>query len=90
MSVDKCCTCGKKLTEQEKERYFNEQKDWMRKHPNWASDDCDSCAVKRLNIEKKFDSTTFMERVAEGKPEVYWLVAVIFLIMLVFLMASGR
>jgi hypothetical protein len=53
--------------------------------------DCDPCAVKRLQFEKEMrNRETFLTRAAQGGPEGFWLVAVVILLMVVFIMASGR
>jgi len=47
--------------------------------------DCDRCAVERLRGQKEMlASKTFMERVADGGPEGFWLIAVVILVILVF------
>jgi hypothetical protein len=107
MPVEKCDSCGKKLTDQEKERYHKELEDWMRRHPGWMAHidgreihssyhtgihhDCDTCAVKRLQFEKQIkDRESFFDGVAQGGPEGFWLVAVVILILVAIVMASGR
>src|SRR4051794_6662888 len=107
MPVEKCNRCGKELTDQEKERYYKELEDWMRRHPNWETQiddreihlsfhtgihhDCDACAVKRLQFEKEMKAReTFFDRVAQGGPEGFWLVAVVILILVLIVMAPGR
>ena len=50
--------------------------------------DCDKCAVERLQTQKNIlANETFMDRVAAGGPEGFWLVAVVILGLLVFCFA---
>lgn len=37
MPVGKCSSCGKELTDEEKERYYTELDDWMERHPDWMT-----------------------------------------------------
>ena len=50
--------------------------------------DCDACAVERLQTQRSIaQSTTFMDRVAQGGPEGFWVVAVVILGILLFCFA---
>jgi hypothetical protein len=56
---DRCESCGRKLTQREVNRYYDELEQWARRHPNADVDieenpediievarDCDKCAVE--------------------------------------------
>ena len=50
--------------------------------------DCNKCAIERLQLQKTIlASETFMDRVAAGEPEGFWLVAGIILGLLVLCFA---
>ena len=101
---DRCESCGKRLTAEEKSRYQDELFEWQKKHTGAVIDermlpsqahfevrrDCNGGAVERVRMLKRIaERTTFFDRAVAGGPEGFVLAA-IGIAVLVVIAFAGR
>jgi hypothetical protein len=92
---DRCETCGKFLSIEENDRYFDEIDEWGKTHFTTLADtdviaaeagilrECNKCAVATLRARiRREASRTFMQRAVDGESEGFILVAVVILALL--------